>query len=300
MKTVGQILKDAREKKDVSLEEAEAATKIRKKILSRLEESDWSNLPSTTYVKGLLKNYGSFLELDIKALLAFYRREYEEPKISKTHLSYKIEKPALRLTPQFITVAVLLLGFLAAGFYLFYQYHSFTAAPLLEVNQPADNTKVETLDVNVVGKTYPDATLKINGQQVQLSPGGTFSVAVSLAPGINTIDITAENRFGKISTAQRTVVAETKSAAVVTQPGKENVNLTVRIGPGSANIRVELDGKETFEGVLVPGSTKIFSARGRVKILTSNAGSTKVSVNNGQEQVLGKEGETIEREFKKP
>ncbi|MEX0616190.1 MAG: RodZ domain-containing protein [Candidatus Woykebacteria bacterium] len=306
MKTVGQILKEAREKKDVSLEEAEKATRIRKKILSRLEKSDWAELPSPTFVKGLLKNYGSYLEIDTKALLAFFRREYEEPKLQKAVVSFKVKRPKLRFTPQIITGSILALIFLGAGAYLYTQYQSFTAAPVLEVTEPGNNIKIETLDVNVVGRTYQDADLKINGQKAQLSPGGTFSIAVSLVEGVNTIVVTSENRFGQISTEKRTVIVETRSAGVTdqTEPKnkedqkQDNISLDLKIGPESTNIRIELDGKKVFDGVLVSGSSKTYSAKERIKVFTSNAGSTKV-IFEGKEQTLGKEGEALEREFKK-
>ncbi len=298
MKTVGQILQVAREKQYISLERAEKATKIRKKILEKLEKSDWKNLPSPTFVKGLLRNYGEYLGLDVKNLLAFFRREYDEPKIQKTQISGKLGGKRFRFTPQVISTTVLVLIFFLAGMYLFSQYRSFSAAPLLEVSEPPNNIKNETLDVNVVGKTYPDATLKINGQKIQLSPGGTFSVAVSLVEGINTIVITAENRFGKISTEKRTVVVESKKVVVVDKEKDSEVDLTLRIGPQAANIRIELDGQKTFEGVLLPGSEKQFSAKERIKIFTSNAGSTKV-IYKGEEKIFGKEGESLEKEFKK-
>lgn len=298
MRTVGQILKEARDKKSLSLGEAEKATKIRRKILVLLEESNWKNLPSPTFVKGLLKNYGLFLGLDTKKLLAFFRREYDEPKLQKHLVASKSKKPKIRFTPQLVTTLVIALAILAASFYLFSQYRSFTAAPLLEISEPKGNVKVEALDISVVGKTYTDATLKINGQKIQISPGGTFSVAVSLVEGINTIVITAENRFGKISTEKRTVVVDSKIAGAESSVGvKEKVSLTLKIGPNAANIRIELDGKKTFEGVLVFGSIREFSAKERVKIFTSNAGSTKVEF-NGKEEALGKEGESLERTFK--
>lgn len=298
MKKVGQILKEARDKKNISLEEAERSTRIRKKILGLLESNDWKKLPSPTFVRGLLKNYGEYLGLDTKSLLAFFRREYEDPKPQKNILPKRAKRPKIRFTPQVITLLAFVVIFLAAGMYLFSQYRSFTAAPLLELTEPPNNIKKEALDVNVVGKTYPDATLKINGQSVQLSPGGTFSVAVSLVEGINTILVTAENRFGKISTEKRTVVVETKGSVQEPDKGKA-VLVSLKIGPEAANVRVETDGKSIFEGVLVAGSNRDFSADERIKIFTNNAGSTKV-IFNGKEEVLGKEGESIEREFKKP
>jgi len=298
MKKVGQFLKEAREKKNISLENAQRATKIRRKILAKLEASDWDNLPSPTFVKGLLKNYGQFLGLDTRNLLAFFRGEYDEPKTQKATAVALAKRPKLRFTPQIVTTGIITLAFLLAAGYLYFQYRSFTAAPLLEVTEPAENTKVEAFDVNVVGKTYPDANLKINGQKVQPSLGGTFSVAVSLVEGINTIIVTAENRFGKISTEKRVVVVETKKVGVIDQKQGKNVNITLKIGPQAANVRVELDGRKTFEGVLVSGSSKNFSANEKIKVFTSNAGSTKITFDGGEE-VLGKEGEPLEREFRK-
>src|SRR3990167_588901 len=175
MKKVGQFLKEARERKNISLENAQRATKIRRKILAKLEASDWDNLPSPTFVKGLLKNYGQFLGLDTRNLLAFFRGEYDEPKTPKATAVALAKRPKLRFTPQVVTTGILTLAFLLAAGYLYFQYRSFTAAPLLEVTEPAENTKVETFDVNVVGKTYPDANLKINGQKVQPSQIGRAS-----------------------------------------------------------------------------------------------------------------------------
>ena len=297
MKKVGQLLKEARDRKNLSLEEAEKATRIRKKILTFLEDSNWEKLPSPTFIKGLLKNYGEYLDLDTNNLLAFFRREYEEPKVQKNAPPVKVKKPRIRFTPQVITLLAFVAIFLSGGLYLFSQYRSFTAAPLLEVSEPANNVKNETLDINVVGKTYPDATLKINGQTIQLSPGGTFSVAVSLVEGINTIIVTAENRFGQISTDKRTVVVEDKESTEKDQNQDSGVRLTLNIGPGAANVRIEADGKNIFEGVLVTGSSRNFSADERIKVFTSNAGSTKI-IFDGKEEVLGKEGESLEREFK--
>lgn len=206
MRTVGEILSEARTKKEITLEEAEKATKIRKKILQDLEKGNWNYLP-TTSIKGLLKNYATFLSLDEGRILAFFRREYDEKRAAQlTKPPQKLTRK-FRLTPAVVT-SLLLAGVVFAIFlYLFSQYRSFTAAPLLVVEEPKEGTKISSLEVNVVGRTWDDVTLKINGEQVQVSPGGTFSAAVGLREGVNALTITSANRFGKISTVKRTVIA---------------------------------------------------------------------------------------------
>lgn len=297
MKTVGQILTEARLAKNLTLEEVEIATKIRKKTLSDLEKGLWKELPSPTFVKGLIRNYGKFLGLEEQELLAFYRREVDEKTLGKKVTVGRSAPKGFRLTPQLVTVGVISLFVLAIVGYLFFQYQSFTGAPLLDVSEPRDNIKITSSEVNLVGRTWDDATLKVNGQQIQVSPGGSFSVSLALNPGLNTITVTAANRFGRISTVKRTVVVDNQVLQREPQ-SSEDVNLVVRGGPESANIVVEVDGSKQFDGVLVAGSEISFSGKERIKVSTKNAGSTTV-VYNSVEEVLGKSGEPAEKTYQK-
>ena len=52
METIGQILKNAREKKGLSIEELEASTRIVAKFIKALENEDFDALPGEIYVKG--------------------------------------------------------------------------------------------------------------------------------------------------------------------------------------------------------------------------------------------------------
>jgi len=295
VKRVGQILAEARKNKGYSLEQVAEATKIRKQTLAFLESGDWDQLPSPTFVKGLIKNYGSFLDLSTEDLLAFYRREFDEKKV-KEKITFPLRPPRFRLTPKLVTGLVAAVSVSAVIVYLFIQYRSFTGAPLLEVTEPKDNTRSQANEVSVIGRTWPDAILKINGQDVRLAPGGSFSVAVSLAEGINTITITAANRFGKIATEKRTILVDFEGSKSATKSASQAVDIELQIGPASASVSIEIDGKADFEGVLVAGATKKFFAKERIRIVTRNAGSTKVLF-HGQEAVLGKEGETVEKSF---
>ncbi len=299
MKTVGQILLETRNSRNLTLEEVERATRIRKKILAALENGEWLSLPSPTFVKGLIRNYGRFLELDEKELLAFYRREYDERKDQKKNSGKKQKSSSLiRLTPQIATVGTVVLAITAIVVYLFLQYQSFTGAPLLQIDEPKNNIKVNSLDINLVGKTWEDAILKVNGEKVTVSPGGTFSLAVGLNLGLNTITVTAENRFGKIATEKRTVVVELTQEQKPLLPAKPAISLTVKVGPDSTNVMVEIDGKKEFDGVLVAGSEKTFSGNERIRVDTKNAGSTRV-VYKGVEEILGQAGQEIEKTYTK-
>jgi len=294
MRTAGEILIEGRKSKSLTLEQVERETKIRKNVLEKLEKGDWASL-DPTYIKGLLKNYANYLGLDEKRVLAFYRREYDEKKQAKSTRQLKRIQPRFRFTPTLLTILLIAGVVFAVVFYLFYQYRSFTAAPYLNVQEPKDNIKIYSLQVNVVGSTLNDSILKINGEEVQVSPGGTFSVAVGLKRGVNLLTITSANRFGNISSVTRTVVVEgSEDSKQITE--NKVVNLELKIVDRSTFLTIEVDGKKTFEGLMLEGSSKTFSAKVKIKISSDDAGATFVKF-KGSEFSLGKRGEKIEREF---
>jgi cytoskeletal protein RodZ len=296
MRTVGEILSEARNKRNLSYEQVEKDTKIRKKIIEILESSNWSTLPPT-YVKGLLKNYSNYLGLEEKRILAFFRREYDEKKSPSGIKPVSVVRAGFRLTPGNLTIVLSGLATLAVIVYLLFQYQSFTAPPKLEILEPKNNEKTSALEVNVVGRTWSDAILKINGEEVQVSPGGTFSVAVGLKEGNNILTITAANRFGNLSKITRTVVVELpKQNQGATGTSDKNVKLTLQVINKSTFVTIEGDGKVLFEGLMLSGTKKEFEAKDRIKVTTENGATTKVII-NGQELILGKDGEKVEKEF---
>ncbi|MEX1113264.1 MAG: RodZ domain-containing protein, partial [Patescibacteria group bacterium] len=65
----------------------------------------------------------------------------------------------------------------------------------------------------------------------------------------------------------------------------------LRVGPNSAFVELQVDGKNTFSGLLTPNTTQTFTARERVLVTTSNGGSTRMVVNGEDRGTLGEEGQ---------
>jgi Helix-turn-helix domain len=61
---IGNSLREARGRRQIDLNQAEQATKIRSKYLRALEDERFEQLPSQTYVKGFLRTYADYLGLD--------------------------------------------------------------------------------------------------------------------------------------------------------------------------------------------------------------------------------------------
>lgn len=132
MKTAGQILKQARIRKKLSLNRIARKTKIRPVYLQALEEDDYQTLPSAASVRGFIKNYAEFLGLASNEVLAIFRRDFSEKKIKKFS-SPGVRKPIVGLkftwTPRLTTIAItIIFGLLFLG-YLIWQYFSLISAP---------------------------------------------------------------------------------------------------------------------------------------------------------------------------
>src|SRR5512134_2523721 len=63
-KTVGEILRSAREARKLSVEQVNRETKISVQTVRALEADDFGPFPSETYLKGFVRTYAQFLGLD--------------------------------------------------------------------------------------------------------------------------------------------------------------------------------------------------------------------------------------------
>ncbi len=85
---LGDLLRQTREQKNLSLNDVEQGTNIRKSYIKAIEDGNYEKLPGEVFLKGFIKAYGRFLGLDGKALIDQYKEEknstYSDSKINDT------------------------------------------------------------------------------------------------------------------------------------------------------------------------------------------------------------------------
>lgn len=74
---VGTILHEARNRRKIELSTVEAATRIRLRYLSAIENEEWDVLPGGVYTRGFIRTYAAFLGLDGERLVEDYRESVE-------------------------------------------------------------------------------------------------------------------------------------------------------------------------------------------------------------------------------
>lgn len=69
---IGTTLREARVRRKLTLQQVEEDTKIRVKYLQAMENEDFDIMPGSTYVKGFLRTYATYLGLDARIVLDEY------------------------------------------------------------------------------------------------------------------------------------------------------------------------------------------------------------------------------------
>lgn len=189
MKRVGEILKEERVKKNLSIDDVFLRTKIPKRFLMAIEADHYSRLPRGLYPQLYIKKYARFLDLSEEKMAAFYRRDCpaeNEERVGIFGINFYSVSNWQKLV-------VGLLFFLIFGGYLFYQYFSFVRPPgvKLKVDVGLAGEKV------INGKTDPQATLKIEGEVISLDENGEFSYIISDSEK-KEITVIVESLSGKV------------------------------------------------------------------------------------------------------
>jgi cytoskeleton protein RodZ len=74
---IGEVLREARRRRQVEFAEVEEATRIRPRYLRAIEDEEWDALPGGVYTRGFIRTYASFLGLDGERLAEDYRENVE-------------------------------------------------------------------------------------------------------------------------------------------------------------------------------------------------------------------------------
>lgn len=209
MVKLGQRLHTLRLQKKLTLDEVSHAIKIKPIFLTAIEKGEYHKLPSPAYAQGFVRNYASYLGLSRAEITALFKREFDEKKAYKVlpdSLVAKEDFPLHRLRfQQSILLAVCILVLFLG--YLFFQYRAAFLPPSLTITSPKAQS-ITSKEITVSGNADKNATVYVNNQPVSLNDKGEFSKKLTLFPGNATISVKAENRFGKQTVVQRSIVVK--------------------------------------------------------------------------------------------
>jgi len=78
LKEIGAQYRQAREKRNITIESVSEQNKIQKRFLRAIEEGSWDIIPGEVYLRGFLRTYANLLDLDAQEILSIYDYQREE------------------------------------------------------------------------------------------------------------------------------------------------------------------------------------------------------------------------------
>ena len=91
--SLGQYLRNEREQRGLSIDEAALETNIAKKYIEALEKDEYGFFPAEMYVTGFLSSYIEMLELDKELVLSMYKRAINKEKEAPLEVFYDLHTP---------------------------------------------------------------------------------------------------------------------------------------------------------------------------------------------------------------
>jgi len=206
MRTIGEVLKEARIKRKLTFSKIEEKTKIKKNFISSIEKQDWEKLPEYPVVYGFVKSLADVLRVDRKQTLAKLRRDYP-PKSLRINPEPDVMDKFI-WSPKLTFLAAIVIFSLVIASYLGYQYFDFISPPSLEVVSPKDGEVVNRSILEVSGITEPEAVVRVNNQPVIVEEDGNFNAEIEIFEGTKDVEVKAISRSGKETVIHRRIVPE--------------------------------------------------------------------------------------------
>jgi len=270
MGSIGEMLKSAREAKNISLQQAEDDTKIRKRYLQALEEDEYDVIPGRVYAKGFLRTYAGYLGLNQEEIMMEFKLmsppakdDYQKVVIhagNNRRRSTRSDKRAYLVT--------VLIALLAIATLLVYNF-------IYKDTQPNETGKPSVSEENNTAVPQPAGEPSGgSGAPADSSPGGPA--------GSSGQDDPATNQANPVNNGQE----------------QTGINITLNGKDETCWAKITVDGTVKFSGFIYPGETKSFTGTSKIVVTLGNAGAVEVIHNGKNLGAIGVMGEVVKnKEF---
>ena len=286
LREIGTYLRSLRKEQSISLEEVAANTYIRASLLKALEEANEDSLPEPVYIQGFIRRYADFMELDGNALA----------------MTFPIELPPIDLSDQLLDAEVI------GG--KKYDANNDAERAKEESASPLEKLSLPSLPENFSLPSIPYlpyisavTLIVVGGILYLLNRPQTSPSVVQNKPSSTVEQKQVENTVvpatpkSNLDSPTSSTPSPTPVQPVAATPENTPSNTPFQVSAQFQDrswMRVTVDGKVKFEGVIPKGEQKSWNAKEKIVIRAGNAGVVLVSVNNQEAKPLGEVGKVAE------
>lgn len=272
---LGRYLRENRELKEITLDDAVRDLRIRRGMLAAFEQGDFSLVDSPVQVRGLLRNYALYLGLDAERILTFYEASRQVAKRPARGKRSTNEQAAVPIAPRSVTDTPPALP-------------RVTLAEQSETRRNRGRRLLTVLLLLIV-------TLGSLGVIVYTSLNllGVLGGDPTAAPQL--VDVATSGPPTATYTPSWTPLPPTATPLFDFSGGvgvQVEANIVQRVW-----LRAFVDDAIAYEGLAVPGDVLSFNGNSSVVISASNAAALDVQFNGRQQEPYGERGQPLDLTF---
>lgn len=254
--SIGSQLKQARQSKGITLQEASSKTKIQERFLDAVERDDFGALPNPVYAKGFLSRYAGFLGLDADKLT----EEFKTAGLGKVRQVIALEekKPPSVDSERYLKKAFI-------GAIAFFVVIGFLAFSISAISR--EIAKLKRPRVQKAQRVLSSAKAFQNRQAIKRQAVKRHKAAQPAAP----------------------VPKSTPPAAAAPAQPAESILLNLSVSAKSpCRLSVKADGKLLFDDFILAGVSDQWQARQRFELDTSDGAAIELTLNGKRLAGLGR------------
>ena len=302
MAGIGQLLRETREAKGLTLDDVEQEIRIRSSYLEALENEDYDRLPGAVYVRGFLRNYARLLGVELEETPPDASNAPTTTNNSHTanNHRYKINEPMavpLEESPSrlvlWIVIALIVVAVLGGGGY--WVYHTYIASGRIPLQLPAFLLPTPTATATMTATMTFTPTIVI--VPTEMSTTAFSATATTTSPATQSATVpSSTDTLTPMPTNTATITptpAPTDTPTITPTPTEKvyrGVEVSIVLRERSW-LQVTVDGVRVHEGILEAGDTRKWEGTRSVALRAGNAGGVVVKLNG---ELLGPLGETDE------
>jgi cytoskeletal protein RodZ len=260
MKEIGKMLKEKREKLNLTLLDAYKVIKIQEKYLKAIEDGDTSIFFAEVYYKSFVRSYSKFLGFDPEEVIDTVNLKYKQKMLegeSKNSETSKISCKNQGDMKKLLIILGIVVAIILTAFILFFN------KKVLNFNNEAENFMI----VKSVKNSHND-----NSQELSVKQNEEYNSSEN-----------ADDKNSGVETGQRNsddiLVGDKQQIKKPMSSNKREIEI---IAKENVWIRLNKDGKTVYEGILNKGQRRVWDANKKFMLKMGYAPGLKVFF-NGQE-----------------
>jgi len=259
---LGDILREEREKQNLTIKDVEQETSIRGLYISSIEKGEYDALPGEVYLKGFIKSYANYLKLDANAILDKY---YEEKAISSDVADMQPE------------------------------------AKIINNDPVKEYEKSRKTTDNYLRDDFKERVEKSRRTQKIIMGAVTAVIVLGGAYFAFSSDDVKEQETTSQTKSAQTMAAKTEKVetpASVPEKKYDDVEIVANFSD-KCWTKVVVDDRTVFEGTSKSGESLSWKGKNKIIITAGNAGAIELVYNGKNIGVIGATGDVVTKNFTK-